>query len=63
MGNVVKEIAADAIMSQKLMKHIIRWYVVDSLLCDLNTKYMTVTEDTKDVTPVIVGTMKPAFVV
>ena len=52
IGIVVKAIASDVNKSQKLMKNMIRWYVVDSLLSDLSIMYIIKHEDTADKLPV-----------
>jgi len=50
----------DAIISKRLMKVIIRWYVVDSFSADLATIAMIRTEDMADVEPEIVGSIYAA---
>ena len=62
---VANAMEIDAIISKRLMKVIMRWYVVDSRSrsADLATIAMIRTEDMADVEPEIIGKIKAFHIV
>jgi hypothetical protein len=62
IGIVVKAIAKDVKQSAELNPRMIRWYVVLMPLIDRSTMEIRIIEDKRDMDPVTVGMIIPAFV-
>jgi hypothetical protein len=62
IGIVVKAIMRDVKQSAELMNKMIRWYVVLMPLIDRITMEIIIIEDKKDMDPVTIGMIIPAFV-
>jgi hypothetical protein len=62
IGIVVKAIAKDVKQSAELNPRMIRWYVVLMPLIDRSTMEIIIIEDKRDMDPVTVGMIIPAFV-
>jgi hypothetical protein len=62
IGIVVRAIAKDVKQSAELNPRMIRWYVVVTPLIDRSTMEMIIIEDRKDMDPVTIAMIIPAFV-
>eukprot|EP00979_Chaetoceros_neogracilis_P014807 scaffold4906_cov158-Chaetoceros_neogracile.AAC.1 len=62
IGIVVKAIAKDVKQSAELNPRMIRWYVVLIPLIDRSTMEIIIIEDRKDIDPVTIAMIIPAFV-